>query len=66
MKKIKELLTKILSPGKKIYKHKFFLPALFLLIASLMTPASPFIGGMFFGAMGVETFKIIYGQNKKK
>lgn len=66
MKKIKELLSKILNVITPIYKHIFFLPVLFLLIGGLMTPASPFVGGMFFGAMGLKTFEIIYGLNKKK
>ena len=58
MKKIKEVL-------KSVCTHNFFLPAVFLLLGGLTTPASPFIGGLFFGAMGLKTFELIYGLNKK-
>ena len=66
MEKIKELLSKALSGLKSVYTHMFFLPAVFLLMGGLTTPASPFVGGMFFGAMALETFELIYGLNKKK
>jgi len=66
MKKIKEILSKALSGLKSVYTHMFFLPVLFLLLGGLMTPASSFVGGMFFGATTLETFKLIYDLKKKK
>lgn len=65
MKKIKEIMSKTLKSLESVYKHMFFLPVLFLLMGGLMVPASPFAGGMFFGAMALETFKIIYKVKKK-
>ena len=65
MKKIKEIMSKALKSLESVYKHMFFLPVLFLLMGGLMAPASPFASGMFFGAMALETFKIIYKVKKK-
>jgi len=65
MEKIKELLSKSLKGLESVYKHMIFLPLLFLLMGGLIHPASSFVGGMFFGAMGVEIFKIIYKLKKK-
>jgi hypothetical protein len=40
-------------------KHKFTVPVISLLVGGLLTPVSPFLGGLCFGVLGYTTYLII-------
>jgi len=56
---MKNLITKITETSKTVLKHKFTVPVVSLLVGGLLTPVSPFLGGLCFGVLGYTTYLII-------
>ena len=54
----------LLNKAKEILKHKFAIPIASVVLAVLLTPISPMLGGMCLGVLCYTAAKIIIDSNK--
>tara|TARA_R110001592_G_scaffold87117_5_gene257300 strand:- start:24936 stop:25109 length:174 start_codon:yes stop_codon:yes gene_type:complete len=57
-------MKKVLDKAKEILKHKFAVPVISVVLAILITPISPILGGMCLGVLCYTGAKIIIDSNK--
>ena len=61
---MKNVISKITKTLKAVLKHKFTVPVVSLLVGGLLTPISPFLGGLCFGVLGYTAYSIIKDSKK--
>ena len=57
-------MKKVLDKAKEILKHKLAVPVISVVLAILLTPISPILGGMCLGVWCYTGAKIIIDSNK--
>mgnify|MGYP003647387934 CR=1 FL=1 len=53
-------MKKVLDKAKEILKHKFAVPVISVVLAILITPISPILGGMCLGVLCYTGYKTRY------